>query len=160
MIIRPIATKVIENRITFAAGGRTLLATMKANGAWCALVSGGFTLFTQPISQILGFDENRANILEHENGYLTGTVKEPILGSEAKVLALRDIALQKALTAHDFIAVGDGANDLPMLKLAGTGVALHAKPNVAAQAEIKINHADLTSLLFLQGYSRDEFVIA
>ncbi len=149
---------IIENRITLASGGKTLVQTMKANGGYSALVSGGFTMFTSRIAEMLGFDENRANILEEENGALTGTVRLPVLGAEAKVDALNDIAATKGLTTNDFIAVGDGANDLPMLKLAGTGVALHAKPAVAAEAEIEINHGDLTSLLYLQGYREGEFV--
>lgn len=148
---------VIKNRITLASGGKQLVATMKKNGAYCALVSGGFTLFTNPIGAEIGFDENRANILLTKDGKLSGLVKEPILGAEAKVTALNDIAKTKDLTPSDFIAVGDGANDLPMLKLAGTGVALHAKPNVAAQAKIKMNHSDLTALLYLQGYKLSEF---
>lgn len=153
-----ISDQVIKNRITLAKGGRTLVATMKKNGAWCALVSGGFTLFTGPIAQIIGFDENHANILEVENETLSGTVREPILGADAKVAALNKIALERNLSTRDFIAVGDGANDLPMLQTAGTGVALHAKPNVAAKADIRIDHGDLTSLLYLQGYRQDEFV--
>lgn len=148
---------VINNRITLASGGKQLVATMKKHGGYCALVSGGFTLFTNPIGQEIGFDENRANILLTENGKLSGLVQEPILGAQAKVEALNDIAKAKGLTPLDFIAVGDGANDLPMLKLAGTGVALHAKPSVAAQAKIKLNHSDLTALLYLQGYSQSEF---
>lgn len=150
---------VIKNRITLASGGKQLVATMKKHGGYCALVSGGFTLFTNPIGQEIGFDENRANILLTNNEKLSGLVQEPILGAEAKVDALNDIAKTKGLTPLDFIAVGDGANDLPMLKLAGTGVALHAKPNVAAQAKIKMNHSDLTALLYLQGYSQEDFAL-
>lgn len=152
-----ISDQVIKNRITLAKGGQTLVATMKKNGAWCALVSGGFTLFTGPIADMIGFDENHANILEVEDQLLTGKVGEPILGAEAKVSALRKIAQERNLTTDDFIAVGDGANDLPMLQTAGTGVALHAKPSVAAKAKIRIDHGDLTALLYLQGYRQDEF---
>lgn len=151
---------VIKNRITLAKGGKQLVSTMKRNGAYCALVSGGFTLFTNPISQTIGFDEHRANTLLVEDGVLTGKVREPILGSQAKVAAMIDIAEAKSSISLDFIAVGDGANDLPMLQLAGTGVALHAKPTVAAQAKIKINFGDLTSLLYLQGYKYEEFAEA
>ncbi|MFK7902195.1 MAG: phosphoserine phosphatase SerB [Nitratireductor sp.] len=151
--------QVIDNRITLAKGGKQLVATMKANGGYCALVSGGFTLFTRPIGEEIGFDENRANVLLTSDGKLDGLVQEPILGAQAKVEALNDIANTKGLSAADFIAVGDGANDLPMLKLAGTGVALHAKPAVGAQSKIKINHGDLTSLLYLQGYTKSEFAL-
>jgi len=151
---------VIKNRITLASGGKQLVATMKKHGGYCALVSGGFTLFTNPIGHEIGFDENRANILLTENGKLSGLVQEPILGAQAKVTALNDIAKIKGLTPVDFIAVGDGANDLPMLKLAGTGVALHAKPSVAAQAKIKMNHSDLTALLYLQGYRQKDFALS
>ena len=112
--------------------------------------------FYRPHCKILGFDENHANILEIANGRLTGTVREPILGRQAKVDALDAIARQRNLP-HDFIAVGDGANDLPMLKLAGMGVALHAKPSVAAAAKYRIDHGDLTALLYLQGYRQREF---
>ena len=152
-----IAQQVIANRITLASGGKTLVATMKHHGNWCALVSGGFTLFTGPIAAMIGFDENHANILDIASERFTGTVREPILGAEAKVAALRAIASRRNLSPADFIAVGDGANDLPMLDTAGMGVALHAKPSVAAKAKIRIDHGDLTALLYLQGYKRDEF---
>jgi phosphoserine phosphatase len=138
-------------------GGPALLATMKANGAHAALVSGGFTAFTQHIATVLGFDENRANTLHIENGQLTGTVADPILGRQAKVDALHDITAKLGITPADVIAVGDGANDLGMLSLAGAGVALHAKPSVAAQCNIRINHGDLTALLYLQGYRAEDF---
>ena len=149
--------KVIDERITLASGGAALVATMRANGAHTALVSGGFTVFTGPIAQRLGFHENRANRLLAAGGKLTGGVAEPILGAAAKVEALRQIGGRLGIGAQDVIAVGDGANDLPMLELAGSGVALHAKPSVAAQARHRIDHGDLTALLFLQGYRRDEF---
>lgn len=152
-----ISEQIIENRITLASGGKTLVQTMKANGAYCALVSGGFTSFTSSIANMLGFDENRANVLEEENGRLTGLVREPILGAEAKVTAMNEIAADRKLSPNDFVAVGDGANDLPMLKLAGMGVALHAKPSVAQQSSIRIDHGDLTALLYLQGYREGEF---
>ena len=152
-----VIASVLRDRITLMPGGPALLATMKANGARAALVSGGFTAFTGHVAQVLGFDENRANTLLIENGVLAGTVAEPILGREAKVQALVEISAQMGITAADVMAVGDGANDLGMLGLAGSGVALHAKPSVAAQCDIRINHGDLTALLFIQGYAREEF---
>ena len=149
--------KVLETRITLMPGGKTLLATMKADGAYAALVSGGFTAFTARIATILGFDENRANTLLVQDGKLTGAPGLPILGQAAKVQALEEITTKLGITEDDVMAVGDGANDLGMLTRAGSGVALHAKPAVQAECDIRINHGDLTGLLFLQGYGRDEF---
>lgn len=149
--------KVIDERLTFMPGGRELLSTMKANGAYCALVSGGFTAFTGYVAEALGFDENRANVLLVEDGKLTGEPSRPILGREAKVMAFRDISTRLGLGADQVMAVGDGANDLGMLHLAGAGVALHAKPSVAAQCDIRVNFGDLTALLYMQGYSAAEF---
>ena len=149
---------VIRDRITLMPGGKTLLATMKAQGAYTALVSGGFTAFTGAIAGVLGFDENRANTLIVEGGVLTGEVGMPILGRAAKVQALEEIAARLGISVGDAIAVGDGANDLGMLGLAGAGVALHAKPSVQAECDIRVNHGDLTALLYLQGYAREEFV--
>jgi len=148
---------VLETRITLMPGGPVLLATMKANGAYCALVSGGFVDFTQAISERLGFDENRANTLLRDGDFLSGKTTLPILGREEKVDALHEIVAQKNLCVTDVIAVGDGANDLGMLQLAGCGVALHAKPVVAAQTDVRLNFADLTGLLYLQGYTFEEF---
>lgn len=150
--------KVLSERIHYTPGGQTLVATMKAHGAYAALVSGGFTAFTAHVAQGLGFDEHRANLLEASDGRLTGTVAEPILGREAKVAALEEITAQLGLTPADVLAVGDGANDLGMLGRAGAGVALHAKPVVAAQCDLRVNHGDLTALLYLQGYSAADFV--
>lgn len=152
--------QVIAERITLMPGGPALLATMKANGAYAALVSGGFTAFTAKIAQTLGFDENRANTLMAEAGKLTGKVGMPILGKQAKVDALEDITARLGISEADVLAVGDGANDLGMLLRAGTGVALHAKPTVAAQCNVRVNFGDLTALLYLQGYSQSEFVQA
>lgn len=150
--------KVLATRITYMPGGKTLLATMKANGAHCVLVSGGFTAFTAKVADDLGFDENRANTLLIEEGMLTGDVARPILGRAAKVQALEEITARLGIAEADVIAVGDGANDLGMLGRAGSGVALHAKPSVAEQCDIRINHGDLTALLFLQGYTGNSFV--
>lgn len=149
--------QVLDTRITLMPGGPALLATMKADGAYAALVSGGFTAFTARIAAKLGFDENRANTLLVADGKLTGEPGLPILGREAKVQALEQITARLGITEADVIAVGDGANDLGMLLRAGSGVALHAKPAVAAQCEIRINHGDLTALLYIQGYAREEF---
>jgi phosphoserine phosphatase len=149
--------RVLRDRITLMPGGKALVATMKANGGYAALVSGGFTAFTSAVAASLGFDENRANTLHLSDGNLAGTVAEPILGKEAKLQALNEITAWLGITPAEALAVGDGANDLPMLKAAGTGVALHAKPRVQAECEVRVNHGDLTALLYLQGYSRDAF---
>lgn len=152
-----VIAKVLNERITLMPGGPALLATMKADGAYAALVSGGFTAFTSRVAAELGFDENRANTLHVADGKLTGEAGRPILGRQAKVEALEQITAMLGITESDVLAVGDGANDLGMLKRAGAGVALHAKPSVAAECDIRINHGDLTALLYVQGYSRDEF---
>jgi phosphoserine phosphatase len=148
---------VLETRITLMPGGKQLLATMRANDAYAALVSGGFTAFTSAIAEQLGFNENRANTLIEADGKLTGEAGTPILGQQAKVDALNEITKKLNLSPNDVIAVGDGANDLGMLKLAGSGVALHAKPTVQAQAKMRLNFADLTGLLYIQGYNEAEF---
>lgn len=152
-----VIAQVLGDRITLMPGGPVLVATMKAQGGHAALVSGGFTAFTKAVAARLGFDEDRANTLQVQDGALTGAVVEPILGKAAKVQALHEISARLGITAADVIAVGDGANDLPMLQAAGTGVALHAKPAVQAQCAIRVNHGDLTALLYLQGYARDDF---
>jgi phosphoserine phosphatase len=152
-----VVKKVIAEKITLMPGGRALVQTMKKNGAYTALVSGGFTAFTGPVAEMLGFDENRANELLSDGGVFTGFVAEPILGKEAKLEALNEIAARRAITALDAIAVGDGANDLLMLHAAGAGVALHARPSVAAEAKIRLDFSDLTGLLYLQGYRKSEF---
>ncbi|SMX26695.1 Phosphoserine phosphatase [Pelagimonas phthalicica] len=149
---------VVANRITLMPGGKTLLATMKQDGGYAALVSGGFTAFTSRVSQMLGFDENRANTLLVADGKLTGEVGRPILGREAKVEALEQITAKLGISEADVVAVGDGANDLGMLTRAGMGVALHAKPSVQAQCNLRVNHGDLTALLYLQGYAKADFV--
>jgi len=151
--------QVLRERITFTPGGRELVATMKANGGHAALVSGGFTAFTGAVAEALGFDEHRANRLLASCGKLTGEVARPILGREAKVAALREIAGRLGIGTEAAMAVGDGANDLGMLGLAGAGVALHAKPVVAAECDIRINHGDLTALLYIQGYAVTDFAV-
>ena len=152
-----IIEQVMSERITFMPGGDILLSTMKSNGGYAALVSGGFTAFTQKVASHLEFDENHANTLEVAGDHLSGTVGMPILGKQAKVDALERITAKLGITKQDVIAVGDGANDLGMLGRAGTGVALHAKPSVAAQCTVRINHSDLRGLLYIQGYSQDDF---
>ena len=152
-----IIDEVIEKRISFMPGGKMLLSTMKHTGAYAALVSGGFTDFTAFVASELGFDEHRANQLLRADGKLTGEPGVPILGQAAKVQALTEITQRLGLRPDEVISVGDGANDLPMLKRSGMGVALHAKPAVQAEADIVLNHGDLSALLYLQGYSRTEF---
>jgi phosphoserine phosphatase len=152
--------KVIHKRITLMPGGKILLATMKAYGAYTSLVSGGFTAFTAHVAAALGFDEHRANTLLTANGKLTGEVSQPILGQQAKVDALRELCRARKLDPADAVAVGDGANDLAMLSEAGLGVALHAKPHVQEGSLVRINHGDLTALLYLQGYRKEQFMAA
>ena len=150
--------EVLKKRITLTPGGRKLVQTMRAHGAYTCLVSGGFTQFTRAIAAQLGFEENRANELGVENGKLTGTVEEPILGRDAKLAALLELRESFDLDGIDTLAIGDGANDLGMIQAAGLGIAYHAKPAVAAAAHARIDHGDLTALLYAQGYKRSEFV--
>lgn len=150
---------VIEQRLSYISGADILVATMKANGAYTALVSGGFTVFTEHVSLKLGFEEHRANTLLIEDALLTGEVAKPILGKQAKVEALEELTTRLSIKDDDVIAVGDGANDLAMLGSAGMGVAMHAKPAVGASCDFKINFGDLTALLYLQGFSKDEFIV-
>jgi phosphoserine phosphatase len=152
--------EVIEKRIALTPGGRTLVATMRANGALTCLVSGGFTLFTSRVAAMIGFDEQRGNTLIVEDGKLAGRVAEPILGRDAKLATLVELRDRFALTPQDTLAAGDGANDIPMLEAAGLGVAYHAKPLVAEAAHARIDHGDLTALLYCQGYTRTEFVVS
>jgi phosphoserine phosphatase len=152
--------RVFEERIRLMPGARTLVETMRANGAFTALVSGGFSFFTSRVAAAIGFDVNRANELEIADGRLTGGVVGPILGREAKLEALVYFRDTRGLPAEATLAVGDGANDLAMIAVAGLGVAYRAKPVVAAEADAGITHGDLTALLYLQGYQRAEFVVA
>jgi phosphoserine phosphatase len=153
-----VVEEVLAKRITLTPGGRQLIATMRAHGAYTCLISGGFTLFTSAIAKMLGFDEHRANELIVRDGKLSGEVKEPILGRAAKLATLIELRESFDLNEIDTLAVGDGANDLDMIKSAGLGVAYHAKPAVAAAAAARIDYSDLTALLYGQGYRRDEFV--
>jgi phosphoserine phosphatase len=150
--------EVIEGRITPTPGARMLIGTMRAHGAHTVLVSGGFSLFTREIAEMIGFDENHANTLLVEDEKLTGFVEEPILGKEAKLDTLLEVARYLKLPLAQTMAVGDGANDLAMIEAAGLGVAYRAKPVVAAQAHCAVDHADLTAVLYFQGYKADEFV--
>ncbi len=152
-----IVTQVIAERITFTPGGPELVRTMRANGAHTALVSGGFTLFTSKVAEAIGFHENRANVLMVEDDKFAGFVTEPILGKEAKLASLIELRERHGLQPEDTMAVGDGANDLAMLGEAGLGVAFYAKPAVAAAAHARIDHSDLTALLYAQGYEVGEF---
>jgi phosphoserine phosphatase len=130
---------------------------MKKHGAHTCLVSGGFSLFTQRIAEMIGFDENHANTLLIKDGKMTGEVEEPILGREAKLDTLLELARYLQVPLEETLAVGDGANDLAMIGRAGLGVAYHAKPAVAAAAHARIDHGNLTALLYIQGYGREEF---
>ena len=153
-----VVDEVLKSRITLTPGAVELVRTMRAHGAYTCLVSGGFTLFTKRVAELIGFQENRANELLTENGKLTGLVAEPILGREAKLATLMDLLESFDLDDLDTMVVGDGANDLAMIERAGVGVAYHAKPAVGAAAGARIDHGDLTALLYMQGYKRNEFV--
>jgi phosphoserine phosphatase len=155
-----VVDEIIEKRITLTPGGRSLVQTMRANGGYACLVSGGFTVFTGPIAAKIGFNEHRSNHLILNGEKLAGLVEEPILGREAKLATLIELRQQFGLTPHETMAVGDGANDLAMLGEAGLGVAFRAKPAVAAAAHARIDHADLTALLYAQGYSAEDIVEA
>jgi phosphoserine phosphatase len=153
-----VVDEVLKQRITATPGGRELVMTMRAHGAYTCLISGGFTLFTNAVAAMVGFQENRANELKVADGKLTGEVAEPILGRAAKLATLIELREAFDLDNLDTLVVGDGANDLGMIEAAGLGVAYHAKPAVAAAAAARIDHGDLTALLYTQGYRREEFV--
>lgn len=158
--LKGLADSVLEEvrlALDFMPGGRALVMTMRAHGAYTALVSGGFTFATAHVRETVGFDEDRANILHIADGKLAGTVAHPILGKEAKLATLIELRTKFGLTPHDTLAVGDGANDLAMIEEAGMGVAYHAKPVVAEKARFRVNHGDLTALLYFQGYRASEF---
>lgn len=154
----PALEAAYRERITLNSGARTLTATMKAHGAHAVLVSGGFTFFTSRVADISGFDAHRGNMLIDDGAALTGEVGRPILGREAKLTALDEASAAHGLVRDDALALGDGANDLDMIRAAGLGIAYHAKPIVAEQATAAISHTDLTAALFFQGYAASEFV--
>jgi phosphoserine phosphatase len=153
-----VVDEVIEKHITLTPGGRTLVMTMRAHGAHTCLVSGGFTFFTNRVAAMIGFDETHANKLKIDGGRLAGAVEEPIFGRASKLQSLRSLRARLHLAAEETLVTGDGANDLDMILEAGLGVAYHAKPKVAEAAASRIDHADLTALLYVQGYRREEFV--
>jgi phosphoserine phosphatase len=153
--------EVLRDRIRLTPGGKTLVATMRANGAVTCMVSGGFTLFTDRIAAMIGFDKSRANRLTLVDGHkLAGKVADPVFGRDGKRAALIELRQDLGLAKNDTMAIGDGANDLDMILEAGLGVAYHAKPKIAATAPARIDHSDLTALLYVQGYRREEFVEA
>ena len=154
-----VVDEIIAQRITLTPGGSELVRTMRANGGYTALVSGGFTVFTGPISATIGFDEHRSNLLLARAGAFIGEVAEPILGKQAKLDSLVELRGRFGLSPAQTLAVGDGANDLAMLGEAGAGVAYHAKPKVAEAAAVRIDHGDLSALLYMQGYARTDFVL-
>jgi phosphoserine phosphatase len=151
--------RVFDSRIRLNPGARILVTTMANEGATTALVTGGFTYFTARVADAAGFATNRANILEIENGKLTGTVREPILGREAKRQSLLELARKAGITPGDTMAIGDGANDLDMIRESGLGIAYRAKPVVAEAAHARLDHADLSAALYLQGYKETELVL-
>src|SRR6516162_8392505 len=154
-----VVDEVIAHRITLTPGGPTLVRTMRRHGAHTCLVSGGFTVFTARIAALIGFHENRGNRLAiADDGCLLGTVAEPVFGRDAKLATLKELRLRLGLAQDETLVVGDGANDLSMIGDAGLGVAFLAKPLVAQAAAARIDHGDLTALLYAQGYRREEFV--
>jgi phosphoserine phosphatase len=153
--------EVLHDRIRLTPGGKTLVATMRTNGTVTCMVSGGFTLFTDRIAAMIGFDKSRANRLTLVDGHkLAGKVADPVFGRDGKRAALVEMRQDLGLATNDTMAIGDGANDLDMILEAGLGVAYHAKPKIAAAAPARIDHGDLTALLYVQGYRREEFVEA
>ncbi len=149
-----ILERCYEERVTLMPGAVELVRTMRREGALCILVSGGFTHFADPVARAIGFDHAVSNLLEVEGGKLSGTVARPIVGAEAKRQVLLDSLAQRGLSADVALAVGDGANDIPMIQASGLGVAYHAKPATAAAAAARVDHCDLTALLYAQGYPR------
>lgn len=155
-----ILDEVMHKRIRLNDGARILVTTMAGTGAVTALVSGGFTWFTSRVARLAGFAHDRANILEVEAGRLTGTVREPILGREAKRQSLLDLATANGIPLAETMAIGDGANDLDMIRASGLGIAYRAKPVVAEAAHARLDHSDLSAALYLQGYRETELLLA
>lgn len=151
---------VYEERISLKTGARTLVQTMRHHGAFCFLVSGGFSFFTRRIAERIGFHDHQGNELVFEDGKLTGEVLEPILGRSAKLNILMDLCNEKGLEASEVLAVGDGANDIKMIKAAGLGIAFHASDSLREQTNACIDHGDLTALLYIQGFRKSEFVLS
>ena len=151
--------RVYKDRITLKSGARTLVQTMRKHRAYCILVSGGFTFFTQRIAERIGFHDHQANELEFENDRLTGNVCEPILGRSAKLETLKILCIEHNIGPSDVLALGDGANDIKMIEKAGLGVAFHAADILKQKANACIEHNNLTALLYLQGFNRSQFVI-
>jgi phosphoserine phosphatase len=152
-----IVDRIFDERIVLTSGGRALVQTMRANGAHTVLVSGGFTVFAERIAAAIGFQEARANVLMIDGECFAGTVNEPILGRQAKLATLIELRSRLGLHRAETLAIGDGANDLAMLEEAGLGVAYHAKPALAAAARARVDHCDLTALLYAQGYRHGDF---
>lgn len=151
--------RCLAERVAIMPGAKTLVRTMRARGGRCVLVSGGFTRFAEPVAREIGFDRVIANRLVIADGMLTGTVERPIVGAATKLATLRSEAAALGLGLDETLAVGDGANDLPMIEAAGLGVAYRAKPIVAAAAAARVEHGDLTALLWAQGIARKDWVI-
>ncbi len=150
--------RCLEERVTMMPGGRTLVRTMREKGAYCLLVSGGFTRFAEPVASMLGFDEVSSNVLLIEGGRLTGEVRKPIVDAAGKLKAMTEAAAARGIGLEQVLAVGDGANDIPMLAAAGLGIAYRAKPATAAAADARIDKSDLTALLYAQGYRKAEWI--
>jgi len=151
--------KIYKERISLKTGARTLVQTMARHGAYCILVSGGFSFFTQRIAKRIGFHNHQANALTFEDGKLTGEVREPILGRSAKLETLKRLCAKKDLEFSDVLAVGDGANDIKMIEAAGMGVAFHGAEALKMRANACIDHANLTALLYVQGFAKPQFVL-
>jgi len=157
---RRVLKSVYEERISLKEGARTLVQTMRHHGAFCILVSGGFSFFTRRIAERIGFHDHQGNELVFEDGKLTGEALEPILGRSAKLDTLRSLCDEKGLKSSDVLALGDGANDIKMIEAAGLGVAFHASDSLKEQANACIDHGDLTALLYIQGFRKSEFVLS